>query len=303
MRSDRERDDAPITDEYSETDYNYSDSDAHRSTEYNIPSSAKQVWINYQTQLKLYGKGRIIWMVLLFVLAIPIVIYSGYFDKLISNLLKDYIYDPGSYLMILLIALPMMAGLIVPSVMSKSLNSEFRLRTAHMNLAMPQSRFSFFLAKFLAGITVVMMTFLLVYGVSLLIVNSKYDGLYLESAGSAAVLMVAGLLAYSATAFTIGSFLKKGGTFLLFALWVMLLPAMMTGIALKFDGVVDIMGYLPFYSNEYTLVFVGESFVSHLVDTDFSPYLPDVGIAALISIIWAVAFFALGYYFFKRRQA
>ena len=61
-----------ITDAYDEGDRTLSDSEAHRDVSYELPSTLKQVWICYMTQMKRFTKERTVWTMLILLLLIPV---------------------------------------------------------------------------------------------------------------------------------------------------------------------------------------------------------------------------------------
>jgi len=294
-----------VIDGYSDSDNRLSKEDAHRDVQYNIPSTAKQLWIIYMAQMKLYTKGKLPWLFLIFVLFIPIIIYSGQLDSLIQAILSLAPPTPGNYLSILLQGLVPMMVLISAMVLAKIIPSEFKDRTAYLNLALPQSRFTFYLGKFLAGLTIVLTTFFLVIGLCILITNGKYGTVSSKDLLNAMILIFGGLFALCGIIYGMSIFFKKGNTILPFIILFMIIPIAIAFLSWKYNFQ-DLKGYVPVFAGDYALTLLGDigSQVSmgSAIGVISNETMPNITLAFITYIIWGIAFLALGYYFFKRRE-
>jgi len=295
-----------VIDGYSDSDNRLSKEDAHRDVQYNIPSTAKQLWITYMIQMKLYMKGKIPWLFLMFALLIPIIIYSGIFNSLIDSLLNRLYPSSGNYIRMLLTALVPMMVLTSAIALSKNIPSEFKDRTAYLNLALPQSRFTFYLGKFLAGLTIIFVLFFLVIGLCIFIANGKYETA-ISGLLSAMALIFGGLFAFCGTIYGLSVFFKKGSAILPLIVLFVALPLIFGYAAWKYSSIADLIGYLPVFAGDYAQTLLGADLgitvsVAYVFGVINDSTMPNIALALISYIIWGIAFLSLGYYFFKRRE-
>ncbi|MCK9323662.1 MAG: ABC transporter permease, partial [Candidatus Methanomethylophilaceae archaeon] len=189
--------------------------------------------------------------------------------------------------------------------LAKIIPSEFKDRTAYLNLALPQSRFTFYLGKFLAGLTIVLTTFFLVIGLCILITNGKYGTVSSKDLLNAMILIFGGLFALCGIIYGMSIFFKKGNTILPFIILFMIIPIAIAFLSWKYNFQ-DLKGYVPVFAGDYALTLLGDigSQVSmgSAIGVISNETMPNITLAFITYIIWGIAFLALGYYFFKRRE-
>lgn len=301
--------------DYSDTDYTATDEEAHRSTEYRLPSSVNQMLTVTKATLKLFSKSYTFITLTALVLLIPLLVYAGLLDFVLGDDMS--VYDPGDYAATLLGALPVFIALIPAAVMSKLIPSEFRDRTAYLSLALPQSRASFFFGKFLAGMLVQIFVFTLAYGVIALVTGLEIGSLDGSAVLLAFAITIIGGFAISATVYALSTFMKKGSALLLFLLFYMVIPAVMILIDANtvfsdiIGGFIDNAQYLPPIAGDVATFTLGTPyelmspvyFYSMLVENsgitlfNYNSVL-DMGVYA----VWGAAFLLLGLYRFERRE-
>ncbi|MDY0223924.1 MAG: ABC transporter permease [Candidatus Methanomethylophilaceae archaeon] len=290
--------------EYSETDYKMSDSDAHRDVEYRIPSQLEQLVAVIKVHLKLFSKNKLMIGLLVMVLAIPVIVY------LLPTSITSYFTDIA-YAGILLFALPLMMVFIPAILLARSIPSEFRDRTAYLNLALPQSRMVFYAGKFIAGMMTVTFLFLLTYGEVVVITTVNRFSMDAGAVLYSFVVTLVGCFAICAAVIALSTFMKKGSTILTVLLFYFLIPAAMVFISIEtnsLDYLIDAQ-YLPSSAGSLAISILGAPpATSSIVDlyeyvrfqgliTDFQ-YTRDL----CIYMVLGVLFFLIGLVRFNRRE-
>ncbi len=293
---------------WGDTGYSASDAEAHRDRTYEIPSMVKQTMVIFMVQMKLFSKMKWTYIMLFIALLIPILYFLG--GDFISMLLQMYGFDSVHstiFISGLLSAMPLMMGLFTSILCGKQIPQEFRDRTAYMNVSLPISRVSFYLGKYLAGFVMSLAIFLFAYGMAIATAMTEYDTIFADLLGTSLVYTVIAVFAYTATAFCIGSVLKRGSSLIPFILMSVVIPVIaiiLMANALE-GGATDVSSYLllPSFLCEAALSTLGAptSISSGLVVMSFMD-ASDYGTMAVIGIVWGLAFLILGMFRTMRRE-
>ena len=282
--------------------YSATDEEAHRNTHYNIGSELSQTKTIFMIQMKLFSKMKWTYFMLFVALLIPVVVLLA--PELIDMLgLLFGISGEYStmYIAELLMFLPLFLGFITSIMCGTQIPQEFKDRTAYMNMSLPMSRRSFYFGKYLAGLVMCIGIFMFAYGTAVATSMMKYDLIFPDLITESLILTIIGVLAYSATAFCIGCFMKKGSSLVPFVLMSFVLPGVIVVIASNMDA--WWLTQLPFFLGEAALGILGAPIsgsAGMLVIQKMN--LGDVGTMAVIGIIWAVVFLLIGMIKTERRE-
>ncbi|MBR7152292.1 MAG: hypothetical protein IKD00_00920, partial [Candidatus Methanomethylophilaceae archaeon] len=205
--------------------YSATDEEAHRNVRYGIKSQLNQMGIVFMTQMKLFSKMKWTYLMLFVALLIPVIVQG--FPELIQ--IVDLMFGlSGSYsttyIAEMLMFLPLFLGLITSLMCGTQIPQEFKDRTAYMNMALPMSRVSFYFGKYLAGLVMCIGIFMLAYGSAVATSMTRYDSIFTDLILESLLLTIVGVMAYSATAFCVGCFMKKGSSIVQFFLMSFILP-------------------------------------------------------------------------------
>ena len=227
--------------------------DRRRDAKYSLPDEMGQFWTVYRMQMKLFTKGAVPLMIIALIIAIPVLIYSGALDSAVIDSVRAEIGDTGeTYMAICLSLISVMMILLASIVCGSMLSQEFRMRTAFLNFAMPQSRSSFYMGKFLAGFTLVLVAVLLAFSVSIIMATAAgYPSVSSYAVGQALLLSVTGTLSFCCIAYGLSAFMAKGSTMMPFVLLFVLLPAFTIVLAGGFAG------YVPSFAGNMALNALG----------------------------------------------
>ena len=279
--------------------------DMGRNDTYELRPSAGQFLNVYLTQMKLYSKDVTTYAMYLFVLAIPLIAFSGILDGFVFETYLERIGDTGeTYAALCLGLLSLMMALIASVICGNIIPNEFRSRTAYLNLPFPQSRGVFFFGKFLAGLTVVMSIVIAALSAVIFIASWKYGTMSSTAVIQASAVALAGTFAFCATAYGISAFLSRSSTMLPFIIIFMILP--MIGLLLSnLGGVSQYIGYIPCFSGDVALNCLGSHYsvsTSYLFsDIDMlSTCKPAISVGA--SILWGIIFLLIGFNRISRRE-
>ena len=270
---------------------------------YRRPSQMSQIFTIYMLQMKLYSKNKITYLMFLLVALMPAIVYSGYAESVIEIIAQAFM---GASIVsmspaYLLIMLPLFMVAIPAMLCGRSLSSEFKNRTVYFNFPLPMSRTTFYVGKFLAGMTLCVVIMV----ASLLL--AVYLGTESNSdVANAMVLCLSGMIAMAATAYGLGPLFKRGSTAFTIVLMVILplilpLTFMILGNNGSMDPVLaqDLMKYvtiLPIYAPFQTFWLLDKNFGGDMKDlldllagSDFDPF-----VYVIVAALWSLAFIVLG---------
>ena len=289
------------------TGYSASNEQAHRDVTYHIPSFVKQTMVMFMVQMKLFSKMKWTYFMLFVALLIPIIFFLG--GDMLMTMMRMYGFVTdfsNTYIAGLLAFLPLLLGLFTSILCGSQLPNEFKERTAYMNVSLPMSRASFYLGKYLAGFVMSLAIFMFAYGMAIATSMTKYDAIFADLLSSSLALTIVGVFAYSATAFCIGSFMRRGSSMVPFILMTIALPLVCTLAFAYFqaDGPdLSWLFVLPCFLGESALGILGAP-MSGSVGMIVMPYLDLTSITpnVVVGIVWGILFLILGLFKTIRRE-
>ena len=263
--------------------------------------------VMFMVQMKLFSKMKWTYFMLFVALLIPIIFFLG--GDMLMTMMRMYGFVTdfsNTYIAGLLAFLPLLLGLFTSILCGSQLPNEFKERTAYMNVSLPMSRASFYLGKYLAGFVMSLAIFMFAYGMAIATSMTKYDAIFADLLSSSLALTIVGVFAYSATAFCIGSFMRRGSSMVPFILMTIALPLVCTLAFAYFqaDGP-DLSGLfvLPCFLGESALGILGAP-MSGSVGMIVMPYLDLTSITpnVVVGIVWGMLFLILGLFKTIRRE-
>ncbi len=151
--------------------------------------------------MKLFSKARWTFVTLFTALLIPILVIGA--EDTISFLLSSFWFTTNSntYIAGLLAFLPMFLGLFTSILCGTQIPSEFKDRTAYLNISLPISRSSFYIGKYLAGLLLYLGIFMFAYGSAVATATMMgYGTIFTDLLGESLMVTIIAVFAYSATA-------------------------------------------------------------------------------------------------------
>ena len=284
-----------------DTGYYATDEEAHRDVKYSIKSPLHQTFIVFMVQMKLFSKMKWTYILLFTALLIPVIALAApEFIEIMSNFGYGGDYST-TRIAGLLFFLPLMLGLMTSIMCGTQMPSEFKDRTAYMNIPMPMSRASFFFGKYLAGFVMCLGIFMFAYSMAVATALKDYDTIFPDLVTSSLALTVVGVLAYSATAYCIGCFTKKGSSIFPFALMSFIIPLIVVIVCSQTDDYS--LTLLPMFLGEAALGILGGTMSGSAGMVVLgSMDLTATWLMIVIGIAWTVGFLLLGYFWIQRRE-
>jgi len=282
-----------------------SDEEAHRDVKYSIPSVFQQTMYMFKTQMALYSKRKFIYVVLVMAVLIPL-IYMGLNGIVDLALLGE---ASGSGMIgILLCMMPFIMSLFTAFICGSAIPSEFTERSAYMNMALPMSRASFCLGKYLAGLVITLGVFVFAYGMAMIGTMTEYDYFDEGALGLSFTMTVLATLFYSSFAFFMGCVLKRGAALVSLLLMVMVVPIIEIYLYANDYMSSDVFVLLPNLLPDMACISLGSSFaaspvgmVNALVNV-IDPSTFPLPTCVLIAVVFSVLFLGIGIYAVNRRE-
>lgn len=281
--------------------YSATDAEAHRDAVYSVPSFMKQTLIMFMVQMKLFGKQKWTFIMLFVALLIPIL------TTLASDTVDAMMMMLGSngyamtYIAGLLSFLPLLLGLFTSILCGKQIPQEFKDRTAYMNISLPMNRASFYFGKYLAGFLLSLGIFMLAYGAAILTASGKFDHIYADILSESLAITIVGIFAYTATAFCIGCFMKRGSAIIPFIFMSVILPVIIL-IMTNGNTSLNSLYLAPCFLGEAALGLLGASIIPSVALTASVLDLTAIPAMIAIGVVWGIAFLGLGLYETMRRE-
>ena len=281
------------------------DEEAHRDVRYSIKSSFNQTVCMFKTQMALYSKRKSIYVLLVMAIMIPIIYY--YIKDIFP--MGTFTEKSGNGMMgLMLFLLPLVMALFTGSLLSSLMPKEFKDRSAYMNMALPMSRFSFCIGKYLAGLVVTVGVFVFAFGMAMAGSMTDYTQYDEESLGLAFILMVLALMVFTSFAFAIGCFIKRGTTILAFIIMGFILPSIELYLAMSEKVDMDMLMFMPNLLPDMVSISLGSNATGSVVGF-INAFVPIIDIAELnlvtvtvISIVWTLVFLGIGIFAVSRRE-
>ncbi len=281
------------------------DEEAHRDVRYSIPSVVMQTLFMFRTQMALYSKRKSIYLILVMAVFIPL-IYIGIKDIMYFEMITE---ASGSGMIGLLLSMmPFIMVLFTAFICGSSVPSEFKDRSAYMNMALPLSRVSFCLGKYFAGLVVTIGVFVFAYGMAMIGSMTEYDFFDENTLGLSFVMMILATVFFTSFAFFMGCIMNRGAALVTLILMLFVVP--LIEIYLYANGYIetDVMLMLPNVLPDMACISLGSIFAASPIGSlnIFLNYLdPDtfpLATCAAVAIVTSIAFLALGIIAVNRRE-
>ncbi len=286
---------------WKESGYSATDEEAHRNTRYSIKSSFSQMMTVFMVQMKLFSKMKWTYILLFTALLIPIIAFSA---PDFINLLSTFGYSKGystTKIAGLLFFLPLMLGLMTSIMCGTQMPLEFKERTAYMNIPLPMSRASFFFGKYLAGFVMCLGIFMFAYSMAIATALVDYDTIFPDLILNSIFLTIVGVMAYSATSYTLGCLTKKGSSIFPFVLMSFIIPLIVMIICSQTDDYT--LTLLPMFLGEAALGILGASMTGSAGMIVLSQMdLTMTWAMVVIGIVWTIVMLLIGYIKTERRE-
>ena len=257
-----------IKDDYDDSDRTLADSDAHRDVVYTPPSTIRQIGICYMTQMKRLTKEKSIWLLVILLGLMPVIYilinkFMGMASSHITNI----------SLALPLFGMPVITMLICSAVCGSMLPREYNERTVYLSMPLPMSRFSFYISKFVAGLTLCWGVIAAAYGIATLLVMlySGADVTYTTAMVKSLLIMFASTFAICSFVYMLSASSKRGATLKSLILLVVGLPIIpvivwvlpsfeaFSSVAEPLTTVGNALQYLPVLGPDLALYNLGES--------------------------------------------
>ena len=266
-----------IEDDYDESDRTLLDSDAHRDVVYELPSTAKQIWICYMTQMKRFTKERTIWALLILLAFIPLV-YRG-MARLLSSMGSESSNVINIFISMPLMGMPVIVMFICANVCGSMLPREYNERTVYLTLPLPLSRFAFYIGKFLAGLTLVWGVITAAYGISILLAlfSGNADVAYSSPMFTSLMIILGSSFFFCSFVYMLSATSKRGAAMKSMLILIIGLPLLIVIASVlpnlesmsSFKGVLkplaDALVYLPVLGPDLALSYLGLSPISLMI--------------------------------------
>ena len=269
-----------------------------------LPSHLSQIVAVFGMQMRLYAKSISVYLFLIFVALIPILAATDF----IRYFVEEFPVVPTA---ILLGLLPIFITLIPANLAGKVMPYEFKNRTAHLNFPLPVSRMTFYFGKYIATFTLAVGLFMLVYAAVILSSSYLFGPVFSYGMGTSIVFCICGVFAISATAFGIGTMLKRGAGAIAMGLfmalpWVILyIIEMYSGDYANLPGSWENIKTLPMFAGYNALASIdslsgfegiGEYVMDYLVMQKPAYQM------VITSAVWGGAFLALGAWIIHKKE-
>jgi ABC-type transport system involved in multi-copper enzyme maturation permease subunit len=245
-----------------------------------------QLFSVFALQMRLYSKSISTYILIALALLVPILVYSGFINRLtdISGLELNSAYA--------LMLMPLMIVAIPARFSGGILSSEFKNRTAFINFPLPMPRITFYTGKFLAAVAMSLTVMLLAVGGAVISSNAKFGLAFPNDIGAMLVVCLTGMIAVLAMTYFFGTLVRRGAGVISIAL-TLAVPFVFLMLVEADSGIWDVISVTPFFSSYQSLWFIDNGFLGNSIDALFVGSYSAYHFAA-VSIAWCAAFFALG---------
>lgn len=319
-----------IEDDYDESDRTLADSEAHRDVIYTPPSTIKQIWICYMTQMKRFTKERTIWTLLLLLALIPVAYYV--MSKALSVLGMETSGVINVFIAMPLIGMPIITMFICANVCGSMLPREYNERTVYFTLPLPLSRFAFYIGKFFAGVTLVWGVIAAAYGISVLLALfvGDADVAYSTPLFTSLMIILCGSFFFCAFVYMLSAASKRGAAMKSMLILIVGLPILVIAVNVMvnlesfasmkgiLEPLCDVMMYLPILTPDLALAYLGVSPITLFIGIDWISLVAFVGgvagelvpieltmnayVISVVSIVLGVLCLIRGFFKIRRRD-
>lgn len=288
---------------WADTGYRASDDEAHRNVRYEGTSPVKRIAGIFMAQMKLFSKNKWTFILLLMAVLMPLVIIAV---PDLKDVAKQLCAGSTAYIGTLLCMMTFMACFFTAFLCGTQIPNEFKDRTAYMSMPLPVTRLEFYIGKYLAGFVLCLGAFLLAFGFAVVLAMMEYDTFFSDEIASALLSTIVTIFAFSATAYCLGSFMKRGSALVPLIFMFFLMPIVCFLVYVKYD--LDAMLLLPCFLPDNIIATLGSQASMSIggsltmgMNIDL-PSVADIGTSMCISIAWGIAFLVLGAYRMNRRE-
>lgn len=307
MRFGKAKEEQPVEDErigtWADSGYDASDEEAHRNVRYEGSSPVKRILWIFMAQMKLFSKNKWTFILLFMAVLMPIVIIVV---PDLKDATKTICAGSTAYIGTLLCMITFMASFFTSFLCGTQIPNEFKDRTAYMSMPLPVTRMEFYIGKYLAGFVLCVGAFLMAFGFAVILAMMEYDTFFSDEIASALLGTIVTIFAFSATAYCLGSFMKRGSALvpLIFMFFLLPIVCFLAYMRLDLDAMLLFPCFLPdniifTLGSEAAMSIGGMSIGMFGVDL---PSVANIDASMLVSIVWGIAFLILGAYKMSRRE-
>lgn len=288
---------------WDDTGYRATDDEAHRNVTYNIPPMMNQTITMFMVQMRLFAKEKWTYLMIVVALAIPVAVLAAH-DTIVvvfSSMFMTSLEFSNGFIAGCLSMMPLLMGLFTSITCGTQIPSEFKNRTAYMNISLPMSRTAFYFGKYLAGFVLSLAIFVFAYGMALATSTMYYDEFFTDLLTESLLFTVVAVFVYTSTAFCIGCFMRRGSSMVPFILMAIVLPGVAVLVSVYTDT--STLMSMPFFLCEGALGILGAggSASAGLIGIDMMD-MTSMWTMVGIGLVWGILFLALGLVKTKRRE-
>lgn len=307
MRFGKAKDEQPVEEErigtWADSGYDASDEEAHRNVRYEGSSPVKRILWIFMAQMKLFSKNKWTFILLFMAVLMPMVIIAV---PDLKDAAKTICAGSTAYIGTLLCMITFMASFFTSFLCGTQIPNEFKDRTAYMSMPLPVTRMEFYIGKYLAGFVLCVGAFLMAFGFAVILAMMEYDAFFSDEIASALLGTIVTIFAFSATAYCLGSFMKRGSALVPLIFMFFLLPIVCFLVYVRFD--LDAMLLFPCFLPDNIIFTLGSEAAMSIGGMSIGmfgvdlPSVANIDASMLVSIVWGIAFLVLGAYKMNRRE-
>ena len=307
MRFGRAKDEPPVEEErigtWADSGYDASDEEAHRNVRYEGSSPVERILWIFMAQMKLFSKNKWTFILLFMAVLMPMVIIAV---PDLKDAAKTICAGSTAYIGTLLCMITFMASFFTSFLCGTQIPNEFKDRTAYMSMPLPVTRMEFYIGKYLAGFVLCGGAFLMAFGFAVILAMMEYDTFFSDEIASALLGTIVTIFAFSATAYCLGSFMKRGSALVPLIFMFFLLPIVCFLAYIRFD--LDAMLLFPCFLPDNIIFTLGSEAAISIGGMSIGmfgvdlPSVANIDASMLVSIVWGIAFLVLGAYKMSRRE-
>ena len=307
MRFGKAKDEQPVEEgrigTWADSGYDASDEEAHRNVRYEGSSPVKRILWIFMAQMKLFSKNKWTFILLFMAVLMPMVIIAV---PDLKDAAKTICAGSTAYIGTLLCMITFMASFFTSFLCGTQIPNEFKDRTAYMSMPLPVTRMEFYIGKYLAGFVLCVGAFLMAFGFAVILAMMEYDTFFSDEIASALLGTIVTIFAFSATAYCLGSFMKRGSALVPLIFMFFLLPIVCFLAYIRFD--LDAMLLFPCFLPDNIIFTLGSEAAMSIGGMSIGmfgvdlPSVANIDASMLVSIVWGIAFLVLGAYKMNRRE-
>lgn len=293
---------------WQDTGYVMTDEEAHRNVKYSIPSEGTQLLNMVKTQMHIFSKTPGVYLLLGMAVLIPILylLLKNTMNSSVLSILSDG--SSNGMVGMMLSMMPFILGIFTSSLCGKLMPKEFIDRTAYMNMALPISRTTFIMGKYIASLIITIGVVIFAYGMALLTASLEFQYFNLDLLLISFTLTIVAVMVYTSTAFAFGCFVKKGAGMVSFLLLVVLIPVVEMILLGNNTDFIKYIYYFPNALPDLSCQIMGANITGSVLGFfgvagfAFDPYTYSLPLGALFGILWTALFIGLALFSVKRRE-